>query len=162
MSISNRERFLGICRFERPGDLYAHDYFWPETLRKWVKQGAPEQILNERFRADYFQLDFVPWIIDIRSGVWWAGKITDLGYGIKAGEGILPIIPAFEPRIVSEDERTITVRNSSGQTVKHLRDDPSRMPMFLDWPVRDRATWKEYKKRLDPNTPERWPADWNA
>jgi uroporphyrinogen decarboxylase len=36
------------------------------------------------------------------------------------------------------------------------------MPMFLDWPVKDRATWKEYKKRLDPNTPERWPTDWNT
>ncbi len=162
MSISNRERFLGICRFERPGDLYVHDYFWPETLRKWVKQGAPEQILNERFRADYFQLDFVPWIGDIRSGLWWAGKMTDLGHGIKVGEGGPPIIPAFEPRIVSEDERTITVINCSGQTVRYLKEDPSRMPMFLDWPVRDRATWKEYKKRLEPSAPERWPADWNT
>ncbi|GAH75413.1 unnamed protein product, partial [marine sediment metagenome] len=35
------------------------------------------------------------------------------------------------------------------------------MPMFLDWPVKDRATWKEYKKRLDPNTSGRWPTDWN-
>jgi uroporphyrinogen decarboxylase len=36
------------------------------------------------------------------------------------------------------------------------------MPMFLDHPVKDRASWKEYKKRLDPHTPERWPSDWNS
>ena len=36
------------------------------------------------------------------------------------------------------------------------------MPMFLDWPVKDRATWNELKKRLDPDTPERWPSDWDA
>jgi len=36
------------------------------------------------------------------------------------------------------------------------------MPKYLDYPVKDRATWNEYKKRLDPNTPERWPSDWNA
>ena len=35
------------------------------------------------------------------------------------------------------------------------------MPMFLDDPVKDRETWREYKKRLDPSTPERWPTDWN-
>ena len=34
--------------------------------------------------------------------------------------------------------------------------------MFLDWPVKDRTTWSEYKKRLDPTTPERWPAEWDA
>ncbi len=162
MDISNRERFLGICHFKRPGDLYIQDLFWPETLEEWVKQGAPEQILNERFRADYFQHDFAPWIGDIRSGHWWAGKVTDLGHGIKVGEGMPPIIPAFEPRIVSENERTITIINGGGQTVRYLKNDPGSMPMFLDWPVKDRATWKEYKKRLDPNTPERWPADWNT
>ena len=34
--------------------------------------------------------------------------------------------------------------------------------MYVDWPVKDRASWNEYKKRLDPNTPERYPSDWNA
>jgi len=34
--------------------------------------------------------------------------------------------------------------------------------MYLEWPVKDRASWNELKKRQDPSTPERWPADWNA
>ena len=32
----------------------------------------------------------------------------------------------------------------------------------MDHPVTDRDTWKEYKKRLDPDTPGRWPPDWDA
>ena len=36
------------------------------------------------------------------------------------------------------------------------------MPMYLDQPVKDWATWSSYKKRLDPDTPERWPSDWDA
>lgn len=36
------------------------------------------------------------------------------------------------------------------------------MPRYLDRPVKDRDSWKEYKKRLDPDTPERWPSDWHA
>ena len=52
-----------------------------------------------------------------------------------------------------------------GQTVKCLKESLKSnggMPMYLDWPVKDRATWNKYKKRLDPNTPERWPSDWDA
>ena len=36
------------------------------------------------------------------------------------------------------------------------------MPKYLDHPVKDRASWNEYKKRLDPDTPERWPKGWDA
>ena len=63
MSSSDRERFLGICRFERPGDLYTYDLFWLETLEEWAKQGAPKQIVapklegmifGNRFVHDYF------------------------------------------------------------------------------------------------------------
>jgi len=52
--------------------------------------------------------------------------------------------------------------NQGGQTVRVLKDNPQKMPMYLDHPVKDRDSWKEYKKRLDPVTPERWPADWDA
>jgi len=72
------------------------------------------------------------------------------------------IVPVYEPRIISEDERTVILRNGDGQTVKYIKGSLERMPMYLDWPVKDRATWNEHKKRLDPNTPERWPSDWNA
>ena len=81
------------------------------------------------------------------------------------GVGSGPLVPAYEPRIISEDESTVTLRNAAGQTVKRLKESWKTgwgMSMFLDWPVKDRATWNELKKRLDPNTPERWPSDWDA
>ena len=173
MSRSNRERFLGICRFERLGDLYTYDLFWLETLEEWAKQGAPKQIVaptlegmifGNRFVHDYFQLDGWRWLLEIKSG--WKGgavaPIVNLGHGIVVGAGGAPIVPAYEPRIISQDERTYTYMNGRRQTLKVLKDNPTKMPMYLDWPVKDRASWNEYKKRLDPNTPERWPSDWNA
>ena len=36
------------------------------------------------------------------------------------------------------------------------------MPLVLACPVKDRTTWNEHKKRLDPNTPERYPSEWDA
>ena len=179
MNISPKERFLDICHFKRAGDLWmlggGVNRFFEQTLRKWVKQGAPEQILNEHFCTDYFQFEPIHWLIEIKSGhLWWMAEAggkeaypkMDIGHGIMVStETLSPLVPAYEPGLISEDERTVTWRNAAGQTVKRLKESLKTdwgMSMFLDWPVKDRATWNEHKKRLDPNTPERWPADWNA
>jgi len=163
MSISPRERFLDICHFKRPSEeLYMLPViswvFWEQVLEEWVEQGAPKEITSPRFQRDYFQFQNVHWL---GSGDE-ARPNIDIGHGIKVPGSSRPLAPAYEPRIITEDERTVTYINGEGQTLKVLKDNSMRMPMFIDWPVKDRATWNEYKKRLDPNTPERWPADWNA
>ncbi len=163
MAISSKERYLAICRFERPGDLFYVDSFeWPQTLYEWVKQGAPEKILDGRFRREYFGYSTLRWLQEISSGLMYSrGKVYDIGYGIKAGDwGAPPIIPGFIPKIVAEDDRTITMLNGGGQTVRYLRENTQRMPTFIDWPVKDRASWNNYKKRLDPSSSERYPGDW--
>ena len=175
MSISARERFLDICHFERPGDLYLRDSFWLETLKNWAKQGAPKEIAPSKFGDqyrpksflyDYFHFDPRPqWLTEVISGIGgvFVHQPPQLDTGIVlVWEQYTPVVPSYEPRIISEDERTITYTSGDGQTLKVFKDNPQKMPTFLDWPVKDRATWKEYKKRLDPHTPERWPADWNA
>jgi len=163
MSISPRERFLDICHFKRPSEeLYMLPViswvFWEQVLEEWVEQGAPKEITSPRFQRDYFQFQNVHWL---GSGDE-ARPNIDIGHGIKVPGSSRPLAPAYEPRIITEDERTVTYINSVGQTARGFKDNPDRMPMFIDWPVKDRATWNEYKKRLDPDTPERWPADWNA
>jgi len=44
----DRERFLAICRGERPGDVSIIDWLNAplgcETPEAWIKQGAPEEI----------------------------------------------------------------------------------------------------------------------
>jgi len=172
MNISPKQRFLDICHFKRPGDLCTHDWCWPETIESWVEQGAPEEIINPSFLLDYFQFDDRRLYLNkVRSGLYASGgeepSKIDLGHGNTAwvwGDGI--IVPAYELRVISEDEHTVTYINGEGQTLKSIKEallkTRGAMPMYLDWPVKDRATWNEYKKRLDPNTPERWPSDWNA
>ncbi len=176
MNISPKERFLDICHFKRPGDLCmlsTHiNIVSGQILEKWAEQGAPKEIIDPNFRREYFQFQHIHWLNEIRSGIrWWAGggKVRpkiDLGYGITVPAGASsPLAPAYESRIISEDESTVTLINEAGQTVKHIKNKLKTgwaMPMFIDWPVKDRATWNELKKRLDPNTPERWPSDWDA
>ncbi len=173
MNISPKERFLDICHFKRPGDLCLSDGCSRITLEKWVQQGAPEEIINPGFQRAYFQFEQRRGLREIESSIYgWDGgeevppNNTDLSHSIMVSAGTRSLaVPAYEPRIISEDESTVTLINVSGQTVKCLKESLKTewgMPTFLDWPVKDRATWNELKKRLDPNTPKRWPSDWDA
>ncbi len=160
---TDRERYLGICRFERPGDLFYSDGFWSRTLSNWIKEGAPAQLFDGAFRTDYFGYGRTHRLSEIRSGISFSrGHNRVLAQGISVADwGTVPLMPSYEPRIIAEDERTVTIINGSGQTAKLFRGRTGKMPMFIDYPVKDRATWNEYKKRLDPATPERYPEDWD-
>jgi len=172
MSISLRERFLDICHFKRPGDLWLRDHISEQTLKNWVEQGAPKEIMNPRFHGDYFQYQYRYFLWEIRSGLFapaWArdreSPTIDLGHGLTFDEIGYLLVPAYEVRFISEDERTVTHTTGRGQTLKSLKESLKTgwgMSMYVDFAVKDRASWNEHKKRLDPNTPERWPSDWNA
>jgi len=128
--------------------------------------------MNPRFHGDYFQYQYRYFLWEIRSGLFapaWArdreSPTIDLGHGLTFDEMGYLLVPAYEVRVISEDERTVTHTTGEGQTLKSLKEALIMgwgMAQFLDFPVKDRATWNEHKKRLDPNTPERWPSDWNA
>ena len=164
MTPTDRERFRGICHFENPGELmlitpYFHD-FWTETLDEWVKQGAPEEIRQSRFRGEYFHLDHMRMLREVNLGMF-MDKVIDVG-GAPYVYGIPPLVPEYEVTKVQEDGESIVLVNTGGQKIRTSKAHPEKMPMYLDFPVKDRATWEQYKKRLDPWTPERWPADWDA
>ena len=131
MGISSKQRFLGICRFERPGDLflatpYFHD-FWASTLEEWVKQGAPERIVDNRFRGAYFQMDHIRMLREIRLGAFMDRTIDVAGasYVYLAP----PVVPSYEVRTVSEDNHTVVLINEAGQKVRVSKDNPEKMPM---------------------------------
>ncbi len=158
--MSNRERFRAIAKFERPGDLFTWDDFWWGTPVVWINQGAPPEVKDPLSRWKFFHHDHPHWITGIVSGL-----LEELPYvvgEIEARSYAPPIVPVFEQKVLEEDERTATLVIPAGQTVRVSKDDPGKMPMYLDWPVKDRASWDEFKKRLDPHTPERWPSDWDT
>ena len=147
---------------------------WGGVVEEWIEQGAPKAIRDRSFQREYFQYQHVRTMAGESLGIFGASqdeellpptidlKYKDKGH-ITVGTSSSALIPGFEPRIVSEDERTVAVRNARGHTRKFIKDRVGlMMAQQIDWPVKDRATWNELKKRLDPDTPERWPSDWDA
>ena len=164
MTESLRQRFLDICRFKRKGDLcllapWLND-FWVEVPGVWVRQGAPAELADHRKLRDFFQFERIRLMREIQTGLYMDKRLEILGQTYVYS--IPPIIPTFETRIIGEDEHTISLINEGGPTVRVDKRDPQKMPMYLDHPVKDRATWEDYKKRLDPDAPGRFPEDWNA
>jgi len=162
----SRERFLAICRGERPGDFEIMDWFhrsWAETIDTWIEQGAPEEIRTQEGLNQYFGFEHLHGLHEIAS----EHNRSDLKKIASAqaiGAYIItpPVVPVFEIKVLREDERHRVETTYGGQTVEINKQFPQRMPRYLDHPVKDRASWNEYKKRLDPHTPERWPSDWNG
>ena len=159
----DRERFLAICHGEKPGDVAIMDWFnryWIDTPKEWVKQGAPKEILKPDGFNRYFGFEHIHNLQEIVS----EHNRIDLPE-VEAGEGFYvtpPILPVFEKKVIREDERHRVEMTYGGSIVEVSKEFPWRMPKYLERPVKDRATWNEYRKRLDPYTPERWPSDWRG
>jgi uroporphyrinogen decarboxylase len=166
VTISKRERFKVICRGERPSDVSIMDWFhrgWPETTEAWIAQGAPVEIRNQDSLNQYFQFEHLHGLCEVisehnRNDL----KENPFALAIGSYSNLPPILPVFERKILSEDARHRIETTYGGSVIEVAKEFPQRMPRYLDRPVKDWATWSEYKKRLDPHTPERWPMDWNA
>ncbi|MEE8420133.1 MAG: uroporphyrinogen decarboxylase family protein [Dehalococcoidales bacterium] len=167
VAMPNRERFRSICLGERPGDFMVMDWVhrcWAETIEGWIEQGAPEEIRRPEMLNEYFRFDHLHGLQEIVSEhnradlKELASSTQTMGfYHITP-----PVVPVFEIKVLSEDERHRVETTYGGATVEVSKAHPWRMPRFIDHPVKDRASWNEYRKRLDPHTPERWPRDWEA
>lgn len=164
MADSLRQRFADICRFKRRGDLcllapWLND-FWIETPDVWVSKGAPSFLADSRKLRSYFGFEHIRLMREIQTGLY-MDKRLDVA-GNEYVYAIPPILPTYDTHILGEDDHTVSLVNEGGQTVRVFKNDPQKMPMYLDQPVKDRASWQEYKKRLNPHTLGRLPQDWEA
>jgi hypothetical protein len=177
-----RQRFREICQGKRPGDFGilgdGFNQFWPETLQMWAgawgRRGAPaalatladgqDGILVDACPAleEYLQFDEMRTLREIDSGQKAGNVMLRDFHGVTFQDLSFMLSPPYEPTLLEEDERSITYMSRAGIKQRLLREASFGMPEHLEYPVRDRATWDRYKERLDPATPERYPADWDA
>ncbi len=135
-----RERFLRVCRFEHVDHPPYWDClgFWGATEERWKMEGMPADVSAWQ----YFGMDS------------WNAIPVDSGFCHN------PYRPAFEHRVIEEDERTVTYIDGCGVTKRDRKGPEVSMSQFISFPVRERKDWEDLKWRLDPATPERYP-DWN-
>lgn len=129
--MNDRERFVRTMHYQDVDRIPFWDFgFWTETVDVWYGQGLPRDVwLNTYFGMDR-QYEHFP---------------TNLG-----------MMPSFDVVVLEDRGDSEVVIDSAGVKLER-RKDGSSIPHFLEFPVRDRASWEEMKKRYDPTSPRRQP-----
>ena len=142
--MNERERLMRTLTCTGPDRPSLGDYFaFDSTRQRWEREGLPQGLNNDSL-FDYFGMDHI--------NIWGRDKLPIL-------DGPLPAL-AWE---TIEDTSEYVVRKAGHAVIRALMNEPPpAMPQFLSYEVTDRASWADYKSRLDPDTPGRLPADLQA
>ena len=129
-----KERFRRTMFFQevalRPNFEFG---YWEQTLREWHKQGLPKDITDEASAYAYFGIES-----------WDMVNVNSLPFAL------------YEPMTLEETGEYITYRDGYGCVARINKHGNKSIPHFLDFPIKDRATWEPFKATLDPNDPRRW------
>ncbi len=123
--MTERERFLNTMNYEPVDRCPIWDFgFWAETLPAWREQGMPADVSSD----DFFGMD---------------NQWQSLG-------GSIGLKPAFEEKVLEDRGETQVIQQSDGVIVLQKKTMKT-IPHYIDWTLKDRASWeKEFKPRLDP------------
>ena len=137
---THRERYRRTMHFQSVDRVPNHEFgYWTETLVRWHDEGLPPEV-DSGGKADIF-FGFDP-----------SGGVP-IDFGLR---------PAFEHQVLEETDRYQVIRSSDGVKCLIRKDGTSGVPHYLEFPIKNRADWEDFKRRLDPNDPGRYTSDWEA
>jgi len=158
-----RERIKAAVDFRKPDMLPWCEKFYDETLVRWFGQGLPaDKVLVIDWEVRVGSVSLLNW--PILKGVDPYSFFGCYNFGGLSVPLDLGPIPRFRQTVLNETDRHLDVLTQTGAVARRFKKAEYtwyNMPMFLEFPVRDRRTWEEYKMRLDPLTPGRYPKDWH-
>jgi uroporphyrinogen decarboxylase len=137
--MTERERFHEWARFGAPDRVpYWGMGYWPQTIERWEDEGMPADVHLHAFFG-----------FDRRDGV-----------HLNAG-----MVPDFRDKTLEETDRYVIRQRSDGVVTKALKTGESHgvrmsMDQHIRFPVEDRASWNEFKKRFNAKSPCRYPLFW--
>jgi len=144
--MNDRERFINVMEFKPVDRVPNYELgVWGQTIERWYKEGLPEDVCywNWFEGEPFFHIDrraFAP------INVW--------------------MVPPFDEEIIEETDRYIVYRHSNGIITKALKEGTVRgtrpsMDQYLEFPVKNRRSFEEIKKRYNPKSPIRYPLWWD-
>ena len=154
--ITARERFLGICKFERQNDPFIWTIdAWNQTYARWKNEGMPVSNLTNRKDLNMHFIGYLNQkeVIHPNAAIMGMGPCNNPPW-------VPPLDPMFELTVIDSDEHTITRVDYDGCIVRVNKADPEMMPQYLEYPVKDPKSWNDFKKRLDPYSKGRFPDGW--
>ncbi len=161
-----RERVKAVINFRKPDVLPWCEVIWEETPYAWIEQTGGK-LLKKWIKYEIKDFMDGAWIMSIAT-IKGLDPYKELGcislQGLYVPVDLSPI-PRFKGRVLKETENYIDYMSPVGVIVRVNKKAEYlgyNMPMYIDFPVKDRKSWEEYKKRLNPEDPRRYPKDWEG
>lgn len=146
--MNNRDRFNLIMRFETP-DRYLNSEIgvWEQTIDRWENESMPHGAIKDiimLWEDDFFGLD--------------VHKELHIE--------IMRPFPFREKKILKEDDKYKVFIDEYGRQRRSLKEGAKRdfstsMDQYLDFPVKNRDSWREWKNRFIGHSNNRYPANWS-
>jgi len=152
-----RERFLAIAKFEKPDMVPVSGGPRKATLERWHAEGLP----IDADLSTYFKFEPGGGITSYPSEGFeytWDKHHSD---GVNIGP-----CPPFEYKTIEKDDRYWVWIDGLGIKQRGFKDDWEggwsgfATRQFLEFPVRDRSSFMEMKRRYEPLISERYPENW--
>lgn len=151
-----QERFKKNCAFELNEDVFIWSVdSWNEAFHRWMREGMPVTNMENKVQVNEHLLGMQ----DQNEGIIPRGAIGGMGKNNNP-PWVVAIDPMFELKTIEETPDFIISFDYDGAITRRKNRDDESMPEYLEYPVKDKATWDEYKKRLDPYSEGRWPHGW--
>ncbi|MHB1376050.1 MAG: uroporphyrinogen decarboxylase family protein [Candidatus Humimicrobiaceae bacterium] len=156
-----REKFNAVMSFDTTaGNLKTEYGYWSGTVKNFIKEGMPVKKELPLNISDNSSIMGYP-KIDNKSR-----EITD--ENVKDYFNLDPYIakfpfdisPMLQEEIIEEDEYYKIYKNKYGITLKERKDGTSA-PLDLDFPIKDRKDFENYKQYYDLNFKKRLPENWD-
>lgn len=115
--------------------------YWPQTIRRWLKEGLPAEFESEK--NQYFSKKLDQWFGFENEGI-----NIDLRLGMD---------PLFEEQVLERKEHSVVMRDSSGTIAERYLSDveESSIPRYIRFPVETPDDWKQLKQRYAFDAPVR-------
>ena len=139
--LTPRERWNRTMHYQQV-DYISHLEFgyWDELVEDWMAQGH----LPKSFRLPEGNID---------------QRLVEEYFGVEQFESFAPVLGAWprrEDEVISATPTTRIRRDGLGVLVEEQVASTRTIPHFLEFPIRDRATWTAFRDEfLDPSHPSR-------
>lgn len=150
----SRELFYKVMGFEPARRTLKWEFaYWGGALNRWYEEGLKSESMP---KEKYVYGDCILGSGDIGnnspswSGVLWErDTVIQEMFGLDEGIYEIPYYywtyPTFEKEIIEEDEGYIELVDNDGIR-KKIFSDNSSMPLWLEWPLKDKQDWERLKE----------------
>jgi uroporphyrinogen decarboxylase len=139
--LNHLERFHRVFQFKEVDRVPDYEFgYWDETIDRWHREGLPLEVKTNRDVELYLKLEGWDCIdmLPVVTGLW----------------------PPLPSRIIKEERDRMLVYDGMGGIYLATKSTSSP-PHYIKYPLRTREDWEKLKPFFDPNTPGRFPLNWD-